>query len=143
INPDTITPAKVKHMYASSTTSCSGEHLPTHFIAGRITINMKATKATPDNNTHKDINGLLCSSPTMATPMPQIKGREIPAKAMPNACLLLRRMELKSSSRPTRKRKKRRPILATDSSIGVLHCGNIACKFWFLPRADGPSRIPP
>lgn len=77
-------------------------------------------------------------------PMPQMNGREIPASAMPTALLLPRRIELRLSSRPTRKRKKRRPILATDSSMGALHEGNIRCKYFlFLPKADGPSRIPP
>lgn len=77
-------------------------------------------------------------------PAPKRNGREIPASAIVKARLPLRRMELKSSSRPTRKRKKRRPILATDSSIGVLHEGKTRWTNCLLrPSAEGPSKIPP
>lgn len=77
-------------------------------------------------------------------PIPKIKGNEIPAAAIPKALLPLRRIELRSSSRPTRKRKNRRPMLTTDSRIGVLHDGKIHClNSLFRPKADGPSTIPP
>ncbi|RDX95305.1 hypothetical protein CR513_22193, partial [Mucuna pruriens] len=76
--------------------------------------------------------------------MPERKGRDIPATAMLKALLPLRRIESKSSSRPTKNKKKRRPMLATDSSNGVLHDGNAWClKVLFLPRTDGPNTIPP
>ena len=78
------------------------------------------------------------------TPTLNKNGREIPTSAIVKARLPLRRMEVKSSSRPTRNRKKRRPILATDSSIGVLHDGNSRCTNCLLrPSAEGPSKIPP
>nr|KYP70782.1 hypothetical protein KK1_010015 [Cajanus cajan] len=79
-----------------------------------------------------------------ATPMPQTNGREIPTAAMVKALEPERRMARRSSSRPTRKRKKRSPMVATDSSVGVLHEGNIRCRYFlFLPSADGPSNTPP
>ncbi|KAG5550138.1 hypothetical protein RHGRI_015180 [Rhododendron griersonianum] len=76
--------------------------------------------------------------------MPEKNGTDIPAAAMAKARLPLRRIEVKSSSRPTRKRKNKRPMLDTDSSIGVLHEGKIRCEYSaFRPKADGPRRIPP
>lgn len=62
---------------------------------------------------------------TKAIPIPRMKGSEIPAAAIPKALFPLLRIEPRSSSRPTKNRKKRRPMLATDSRIGVLHFGNI------------------
>lgn len=79
-----------------------------------------------------------------ARAMPEAKGRDIPATAMANAFLPLRRIETKSSSSPMRKRKKRSPMLATVSSSGVLHDGNTRClNVLFLPSTDGPNTIPP
>ena len=81
---------------------------------------------------------------TKAIPAPARNGSVIPAAAIPKARLPLRRMDDKSSSRPTRKRKKRSPMLATDSSIGMLHVGNTRCIYGvYLPKADGPNKIPP
>ena len=81
---------------------------------------------------------------TNATPTPPRNGSVIPATAIPNARFPLRRMDDKSSSRPTRKRKKRSPMLATDSSIGMLHVGKIRSIYVvFRPKADGPNKIPP
>lgn len=81
---------------------------------------------------------------TNETPTPARNGSVIPATAIPKARLPLRRIDDKSSSRPTRKRKKRSPMLATDSSMGILHFGKILSMYAvFLPNADGPNKIPP
>lgn len=80
-------------------------------------------KATPMKT--RNCRNLALSAPSTilrrmtATPMPHMKGREIPTGTMQNAFRPLQRMEWRSSSRPTRKREKRRPMLATDSSVGM------------------------
>jgi hypothetical protein len=73
-----------------------------------------------------------------------MKGREMPATAIARARFPVRRMARRSSSRPTKKRKKRSPMFATVSSTVKLDFGNTVFRnFWFLPSADGPSKIPP
>ncbi|PKU79131.1 hypothetical protein MA16_Dca000475 [Dendrobium catenatum] len=63
---------------------------------------------------------------TKDVPMPRRKGREMPATMMERARFPMRRRELRPISRPTRKRKKRRPMLASVSSTVKLCLGNMA-----------------
>lgn len=73
-----------------------------------------------------------------------MKGREMPATAIARARLPVRRTAWISSSRPTKKRKKRRPMFATVSSTVKLDFGKTVLRnFELLPSADGPSKIPP
>ena len=77
-------------------------------------------------------------------PMPKMKGRVIPAKAMERAFFPVRLRDLGSSSRPTRKRKKRSPRFASVSNTVRLFAGKTVLRnFELFPRADGPSNIPP
>ena len=81
---------------------------------------------------------------TTETPMPRMNGSDIPASAMAKAFFPVRRMARMSSSRPTRKRKKRSPMLATVSSTVRLLFGKTRFKNApHRPIADGPRRIPP
>ena len=77
-------------------------------------------------------------------PIPNRKGRVIPAKAILRAFFPVLRRDLGSNSRPTRKRKKRRPRLAKVSNTVRLLAGKIVFKYFVLrPRAEGPSSMPP
>ena len=77
-------------------------------------------------------------------PMPKINGRVIPASAMERAFFPVRLRDLGSSSRPTRKRKKMSPKLASVSRTVRLFAGKTVLRnFELFPRADGPSNIPP
>lgn len=68
----------------------------------------------------------------------------MPATAIARARLPVRRTAWISSSRPTKKRKKRRPMFATVSSTVKLDFGKTVLRnFELLPSADGPSKIPP
>ena len=81
---------------------------------------------------------------TKEVPMPRMKGKVIPARAMERAFFPVRLRDLGSSSRPTRKRKKMRPKFASVSRTVRLFAGKTVLRnFELLPRADGPSNIPP
>ncbi|RDY04563.1 hypothetical protein CR513_11706, partial [Mucuna pruriens] len=65
------------------------------------------------------------------SPTANMNGRVIPATAMFKA-------------RFPRLRMNKRPRLATDSSMLMLHDGNTVCmNFLLRPIAEGPSKIPP
>ncbi|KAL0903255.1 hypothetical protein M5K25_027617 [Dendrobium thyrsiflorum] len=68
--------------------------------------------------------GLTVERRTKEVPMPRANGREIPATAMARAVRPVRRKARRSNSRPTRKRKKRRPKLASVSRTVRLLVGN-------------------
>ena len=74
--------------------------------------NAMMERATPMKT--RNCRNLALSAPSTilrrmtATLMPHMKGREIPTGTMQNAFRLLQRMEWRSSSRPTRKREKKK-----------------------------------
>lgn len=75
---------------------------------------------------------------------PIAKGRSMPAAAMEIAFLPVRRRDLRSISRPIRKRKRMRPRFARVSSTVRLLAGKIDFLYAvILPTADGPRSIPP
>jgi len=77
-------------------------------------------------------------------PMPNTKGRVIPARAIERALFPVRLRDLGSSSRPTRKRKKMSPKFASVSKTVRLFGGKtVLINLVLFPSADGPSNIPP
>lgn len=116
-------------------------------------IRAKTPKAVSESATPmKMMNGTLLLSPEVEensgkakeVTTPIAKGRSIPPAAMEIAFLPVRRRDFRSISRPTRKRKRRRPRFARVSSTVRLFAGNNEFLYAVtLPRADGPRSIPP
>lgn len=78
----------------------------------------------------------------MAQPKPN--GRAMPAAPTLSATFQLDSSSRRSTSRPTRKRKRTSPKLAAMESTGREALGNIASeKPGIRPRTDGPRRMPP
>jgi len=74
---------------------------------------------------------------------PSPNGMAIPAKPTLAAILQLLARYLRSTSRPTRNRKRTRPRLATSVKFGMEAAGNIAdVNPGILPNTDGPSKMP-
>ena len=75
---------------------------------------------------------------------PSPKGRAIPAAPTLSAMRQFLTRRRKSTSSPTRKRKRIRPTLAAADSVGMEARGKMALvKPGARPRTEGPSRIPP
>ncbi|KAF1897661.1 hypothetical protein Lal_00032418 [Lupinus albus] len=139
LSPDKATARANKIQAAMSLNAAAAMAVsPTRVVRSLSSAKIRASTGNAVMESATPMKTMNCANPTlstpltvlrrmMATPMPHMNGREIPATAMLNALLPLRRIEFKSSSRPTRKRKKRRPMLATDSRIGVLHDGKMRC----------------
>lgn len=117
-------------------------------------IRAKTPKAVRESATPMNMmNGALLFSPeeeeetsgkAKEVTTPIAKGRRVPAAAMEIAFRLVRRRDFRSISRPTRKRKRRRPRFARVSSTVRLFAGNSEFLYAvILPRADGPRSIPP
>ena len=75
---------------------------------------------------------------------PSPNGRAMPAAPTLSAILQFLTRRRKSTSSPTRKRKRIRPTLAAVESVGIEAVGKMALvKPGTRPRTEGPSSMPP
>jgi hypothetical protein len=81
---------------------------------------------------------------TTDVPMPRTNGTVIPQRAIAKAFLPVLWIDRMSSSRPTRNKKNKRPMLASVSRTVKLLFGKIVFRnFSLRPIAEGPKSIPP
>ena len=77
-------------------------------------------------------------------PQPNPKGIAMPAAPTLRAIRQFDARSRRSTSSPTRKRKRIKPTLAAIESVGMEAVGNIASvKPGMRPNTEGPSNIPP
>ena len=108
--------------------------LPTSVVSSLSSARMRAKtgkavieSATPMNMRNAEAFTPLDMVPrrTNDDPIPNAKGTQIPVMAMPKAFFPVRRIDFRSNSRPTRKRKNNNPMFAMVSNNVILLDGNI------------------
>ena len=152
--PDKAMARASKTQAATSLTAAADMAIrPTSVVSSFSSANMRAKtgKAVMERATPMNMRNGAWLTPvemvalnTNDVPMPRANGRVIPARAMLRAAFPVLRRDAGSISRPTRKRKKRRPRLATVSNTVRLRSGKMVWRYFsFRPKTDGPKISPP